>query len=146
MKVAIFSGRFDPLHIGHILTIIEIAKKYDHVFVPILNYSNRFIEVEIILKIFKRIFEHMDNLFFKVTLIVNEIHFGKITSKEYKTLIKSINCENDDVTYLSGNFEVLDHMNKIGIKNRYFKRTMDEVYTGTNIRNQIKDGVCEEFL
>ena len=43
MRVAIFSGRFDPPHIGHVLTKIKIAKEYEFLIVPILDYPDRFL-------------------------------------------------------------------------------------------------------
>ena len=42
-----------------------------------------------------------------------------------------------NVTYLSGNEQVIDHMKNIGVKRyEFFHRFMDDIYTGTRIRSE----------
>ena len=54
-EVAVFSGKFSPPHTGHILSILKIAKEYDCIIVPILDYPHRFVEAEIVKNIFDTI-------------------------------------------------------------------------------------------
>lgn len=138
MKFAIFSGRFDPCHLGHVQSIIKIAYKYNHVLVPILDYEDRFIPAKIVKETFESLFNSMSPLN-NVTFIVNDIHFGYITEEQYNFYIKMHFGIAADVTYLSGNPEVLAHFKQLGLKHEFFERSMDDIYTGTGIRKEIID-------
>lgn len=138
MKYAVFSGRFDPGHLGHVKTMVLIAHRFDHVIIPILDYPERMVPAKVVKMVLESLFQAMSPLN-NVTFVINDIHFGKITEQEYiKFIYKEIGSA-VDVTYLSGNPEVIAHFKNLGLKHEFFERSMDEIYTGTNIRREIID-------
>lgn len=149
-KTAIFSGRFDPPHLGHLHTILNIAKVYGRVLVVILDYPDREVcSADEARDIFNSIFDAMlpETTRSTIQVVINDIHFASITFTQYDLLLRNNGlCLNHSI-YLSGNPEVLANMKKEGIKNRYFARTDDYIYTGENIREQIKEGKpLKEFV
>jgi hypothetical protein len=138
MKVAVFSGRFDPPHIGHIMSIHKLSTSNDIVIIPILDYCDRFISSESACEVFNSVFEHYQSHSL-IIFLINFIHFAKITAKEYDDLLKQCGIDQgiNDVTYYAGNKEVLDNFNAMGINCVYLDRSMDEVYTGTKIREAV---------
>ena len=139
-KTAIFSGRFDCPHVGHFLSILELARLYGKVAVIILDYPGR--ETcsadearDIFNKLFDLVFPPIARQVVQVE--VNDIHFAHISFSEYDTLLRNIGCCMNHSIYVSGNREVLDNMTKQGIKARYFARSDDYIYTGTKIREKM---------
>lgn len=139
-KTAIFSGRFDPPHLGHILSILELARLYGKVAVIILDYPDR---EECSVDEARDIFNKLFDLFFPpiarqvIQVEVNDIHFAHISFAEYDALLRNIGCCMNHSIYVSGNLEVLENMKKQGIKARFFARSNDYLYTGTKIREEI---------
>lgn len=149
-KTAIFSGRFEPPHLGHLHTILNIAKVYGRVLVVILDYPDREVcSADEARDIFNGIFDAMfpDTTRSTFQVIINDIHFATISFAQYDTLLRNNGiCINHSI-YLSGNTEVLENMKKEGIRSRFFPRTNDYIYTGTSIREQIKEGTpLNEFV
>jgi nicotinamide mononucleotide adenylyltransferase len=139
MKFAVFSGRFDPIHVAHLQSIVQIAKRFDHVLVPILDYSDRAISAHVVKGIAETLLDAMIPIN-NVTFVVNNIHFGKITFEEYNKFISDNIGENADVMYLSGNPQVIEHMKEIGVRRyEFFKRFHDDIYTGTMIRKEMEE-------
>ena len=137
MKFAVFSGRFDPIHVAHLQSIAQIAKRFDHVLVPILDYPDRAIDAYVVKEIAETLLDTIISIN-NITFIVNDIHFGKITLEEYNKFISDNIGVNADVMYLSGNPQVIEHMKNIGVKRYgFFKRFYDDIYTGTMIRKEI---------
>ena len=147
-KTAIFSGKFMPPHVGHILSILELARLYGKVAVIILDYPGR--ETcsadearDIFNKLFDLVFPPIARQVIQVE--VNDIHFANITFSEYDSLLRNIGCCMNHSIYVSGNPEVLENMKKQGIKARHFARSDDHIYTGTKIReNMAKFGMPED--
>ena len=113
MKI-LFSGRFDPPHPGHIITILNLAAKYEEVVVVILDYDERDYAVAYVKKVFEDIFKTFPH---SVAVKVNKTHFAKITKKEYE----EFGCD----LYAAGNHKVLRHLEKLGIKTIYTERSAD---------------------
>ena len=89
IKNAIFSGRFDPIHIGHILTGLKLFDKYLKVIYVVLNYEGRFLSAQKSKKIIDEIFKH--NYKGEVVSIINDTHFAKIQKTEYLLLLNNFN-------------------------------------------------------
>jgi nicotinamide mononucleotide adenylyltransferase len=135
MKIAVFSGRFDPPHLGHIMTLTKLAGEHDLVLVPVLSYNNRLVmaseAVQIIQDTFKGTVTGA-----KVKPFVNLIHFGEIYYCQYHELLRRSGIEPsiNDVTYYSGNQEVLEHMKSINVKSEFIPRSRDEYYSSSIIK------------
>lgn len=138
MKVAVFSGRFDPPHIGHVMSIQKLADTHDIVIVPVLDYCNRLITAESAYDVFNSVFEHLHTIG-KVIFIVNTTHFAKITYEKYRMLLRDCGIDDaiNDVVYYAGNNEVLENMRRVGVRCEYLNRSIDEIYTGTKIKSEL---------
>ena len=104
------SGRFDFPHAGHIRTIQLLASDYDSVVVAILDYPEQKWPLCYRRRIFEEIFWDYKN----VKVLSNKTHFGEMTLAEWKTY----KCD----YYAAGNFEVLNHMESIGVPCIYVDR------------------------
>src|SRR4030042_326658 len=139
MNIAVFSGRFDVCHLGHIVTIVRLSETHDVVIVPVLSYPDRFISARDSIDIMMRVTNSICTRSI-IKYVINSIHFSTISSAEYASLLRtegidiSINC----VTYYSGNKEVLGHMDKIGIRSLYVDRSYDKFFSSTIIKNGIE--------
>jgi len=108
-KIVLFSGRFDPPHIGHLCTIIKLAQKYGVVKVPILDHPERRFPVIYCKKMIEDV---LNKTKLDVKFSVNNIHFGRITKEE-------IDKYKPFDLYISGNLAVLRHVETIGIPCEY---------------------------
>lgn len=142
----LFSGRFDPAHPGHLITIADLLIKFDKLLVPVLSYRGREActareSVAIMDGFFDRVMSPM--LRNKLVIFVNKHHFGRITKAQLQKYPKF------DI-YLSGNRQVLDHMKSLGYKTRRVKRIpadirkkvkvdLDKMYSGTEVRRILSE-------
>ena len=142
----LFSGRFDPPHAGHLLTIADLMIKYDKLYVPILSYKGREActakeSAAIMNGFFDRVMSPM--LRKKLVIFVNKHHFGKITRKQLQNYPKF------DV-YLGGNKQVLLHVKRLGHTcrrvpripadvRRHVKVDLDRMYSGTEVRRILRE-------
>jgi cytidyltransferase-like protein len=138
MKIAVFSGRFDPPHIGHVISIQKLADMHDIVIVPILNYQERFISPESAQGVFVSVFEHLHTSSL-VKFVINCTHFARITLLGFDILLKECGIDQsvNNVIYYAGNNEVLENMMRIGVRCEYLNRSIDEIYTGTKIKTEL---------
>jgi cytidyltransferase-like protein len=140
-KTAIFSGRFDPPHIGHIMTILKLAERFGKVVVVVLEYKER---ESCDAAGAKQVFDCVFNAIMgrsvrnKVDVVVNKIHFGKITFSEYDLFLRNIGACYNHTVYLSGNKEVLENMVMQQIKCEFVPRSSESIYTGTKIRERME--------
>jgi len=150
MKTAIFSGRFSPPNLGHVLTIQNILTKYNKVIVPILDYPDREgCSPYIAEALFKKVFSYLDYSWVfdgekSVKFIQNKEHFGKIAKDKLKTLLTNNGIDSfDKAIYTGGNPKVNKHIEKLGcIEVEYIPRTI--IYNSTTIRKKMAQGVSLE--
>lgn len=139
MKVAVFSGRFDPPHLGHINTITSLAKSNDYVVVPVLDTPNReCVDAEIAAEIMAEVLSNC--MVTNVAFFVIGHHFANITKKEYCKILDTVGVpyKVNDVVYYSGNEKVLENMDKQKIKYEYRGRSFPKICSGTVIRKGLK--------
>jgi cytidyltransferase-like protein len=139
-KTGVFSGRFDPPHLGHIQTILKLSKRFSKIVVVVLDYPGRkAVDTEGA----KDVFNYLFDMVFpeisrsKVDVVINNIHFGKITFAEYDAFLRQIGACYNHTVYLSGNPSVLDNMKKQQIKCEFVERSADSIYEGTCIREDL---------
>jgi cytidyltransferase-like protein len=140
-KVALFSGRFDPVHLGHIITLGRLLKKYSKVIVCILDYPEREVcdikkAIEI-LETFLKLWCYERN---RVIIGVNKTHFAKISLKEIEFICNTAVVSTTFYTYVyvGGNEEVNKHIKSIGFPVEYIPRSY--FYRATSIREEISKG------
>lgn len=138
-KTAIFSGRFDPVHLGHVLTILKLLDRFDHVVVVILDYPEREgCTAQKALEVFQAVFCKIGGPG-TITLVINKIHFARITIDQYFELAIRAGVGDDDVTYVSGNREVLKHFKDMGILCKFIPRSGK--YSSTEERRRMNGNV-----
>jgi cytidyltransferase-like protein len=138
-KIALFSGRFDPIHLGHIITIGRLLEKYQQVIVCVLNYPER--EACTIDKNIEILTEFMSLWLYKgfrVLITANTTHFARITIDAIDSICKGVDCDVNDVCWVGGNTEVVDHLKDIGFPFEYIERSY--FYRSTTIRELLAKG------
>lgn len=136
---AVFSGRFDPPNLGHVLTLEHLLKKYRFVLVPILDYSARGTSA----RSAKIIFEHHFSVSPKIKFVINKTHFGEIPKTEYYNLLDKHKMERKYTIYLAGNSMVLAHFRDLCVPYAYVPRVqiqgLDQyIFESTKIRETMK--------
>lgn len=119
--IAIFLGKFQPPHLGHIRTILKIAKEYDRVIVGITQGSLQIIEYKEVFDILTEIFVEFDNI--SIVLIEGTIEDGSASLENYTF----------DVI-VTGNYKVLEILQQRGYQVCFQSRTEGIGYSGSEIR------------
>ena len=110
-SLCIFSGRFDPPHIGHVVTILRLKRQFPQVLVVVLDYPERRTPICLTVQVLAEVIQG------KAKIVVNRTHFAKITQKELKKL-----SGGRPFVYAAGNLEVLLHVERLGAKTLYTDR------------------------
>jgi len=129
MITAFFPGKFQPPHLGHIVTVMNIYEKYDTVIIGITEDDPQVLSQNEIKAIFESIFRHLPKI--KIKIIA-----GVITGND--------NVKNNLPAFdllVSGNDKVIKHVTKLGIKADYLPRSKGIGYSGTEIRTLFKTGM-----
>jgi hypothetical protein len=151
-KTAIFSGRFDPAHLGHLDAILNLGRMYARVVVVILDFPGRESGCA---DEMKDLFNH---LFDKIcspctrgcyqTVVFNR-HFAEITFSEYDLFLRNIGACLSHSIYITGNQEVIANMKKQLIPYRYYPHRIfleNYIYSGTKRREEIKEGKTDAAI
>lgn len=119
MTTALFLGRFQPPHVGHLLTIRSLANRYDKLRVGVTEAEPSVMPVPKVIELLRHL------------LPDPKIEFLHVTgSVEGGTAI--IDCEFD--VCCSGNQAVLDIMKAKGYQTDFTPRSHDHIYSGTQER------------
>lgn len=122
MTTALFPGKFQPPHIGHIQTLMNIYPFYDKIIVGITEDKPSVLSPLKVKNIFESILKHLPK--FEVILIK-----GTIEGSD------SIDNLPDFDVLLSGNQKVIDHVKKFGKKADFISRTEGIGCSGTELRS-----------
>ena len=115
MTIALFPGRFQPIHLGHVLTLMRIYPIYDKIIVAVTEYTyggtkKQVIQPKVAKKILEDVFQHLP----KIKVVLSGKGFiERTTFTDLPTF---------DVV-VTGNLETIRKMEKLGIKTRYVERT-----------------------
>ena len=104
MTTALFSGRFDRVHPGHLITIGRLGQQYDKVIVCVLDYTGQFYPVEERVEVMKDALELVKGNY---NVITNKYNFEKITKKQ----VDEIGVKFD--VYITGN--AICYLNMFGL-------------------------------
>jgi len=119
-----FPGKFQPPHLGHVLTISRIIDKYGFVIIGITDDGEHVIKKEAINRIFKQIFKE------QVICIYVE---GTLVEQTSKCIPVSFDI------LLSGNEEVLRWAKKQGITIERVHRSQGIGFCGTDLRRLLEN-------
>jgi len=101
--IMLFSGRFDRVHPGHIITIQRLGQQYDTVIVCVLDYKGQRYPIEQRMTTLK---DALMNSKGNYIVISNKAHFGEITIEDLDKLPMF-------TYYGAGNEKVLNHMREL---------------------------------
>lgn len=114
--IAIFPGRFQPPHLGHVLTLMRIYPLYDKIIVAIIptyTYEGRkrqVVEPREVKRTLEAVFEHLPKI---------QVTMG---GKEFLNRTSFDDLPRFDVV-VTGNLATIHQMEKLGVKNRYAPRS-----------------------
>ena len=122
--VAFFPGKFQPVHMGHITSIMKIFEDYEKIIIGITSDSPNVLSLQKRKEVFQSVlsrFDKFEYVFFDTALV---------DIKDKTILPKFDVC-------VSGNQKVLDFMKKNNFETRLLKRSSGVGYSGTEIRSII---------
>ena len=124
--VAFFPGKFQPVHMGHITSLMKIFDDYDKIIIGITSDSPNVLSLKSRKEIFKSVLSRFNKFEFVLfdTALVN--------IKDTNTLPKFDVC-------VTGNQSVVDFMEKNNFKTRLLSRSEGVGYSGTEIRSISKN-------
>ena len=120
--IAFFPGKFQPPHLGHIITIMSLYDKYDKIIVAITDENDSIISQQERKYIFQSVFKYLDKV--EITLLP-----GILVEFENANLLPVF-----DVC-LSGNDQVVEWMKNFDKKVIKTPRSQGFGYSGTEIRS-----------
>lgn len=130
MTTALFLGRMQPPHVGHLLTIRSLANKYDKLIIGITECEPSVMTIDNVISILRSLLPD-DN--------ISIIHVSG--SVEGGTAV--INREFD--VCCSGNLAVLSIMASKGYKIEYTERSLDSIFSGSLERQTYIDSAIEQI-
>ena len=119
MTIALFPCKINPPHIGHIITLLQLMKDYDHIIIDILD-CDILIPAEQAISILRKVLDFFPG---KFSYIVHKQSYGTATDFQHLP-------DFDEV--VSGNESICDNMKKNHFQVRFIPRT--EGYRGEYIR------------
>lgn len=125
-KIALFSGRFDPPHVGHVVSILRILKYFDQIKIVLLDYEKRKFPSQYCLNILYEVLSGKNVVFFK-----NSTHFGKITESEISKF-KPFDA------YFAGNMAVLRHISSLGYRIEWIDRSYHYEATSERLADDLR--------
>ena len=132
-KIALFSVRGQPPHLGHVLTIMRIYPLYTKIIVGISENTyggskKQVIHPKRVRKIFKDVFQHLPK--------IEVISLGKGISSMLLSGKQSMLPKFDVI--VSGNVDFLREMEKLGFKTRFVERSKGLAgWSGTELREAL---------
>ena len=121
-SVAFFPGKFQPVHMGHITSIMKIYDDYEKIIIGITSDAPNILSLDERKNIFDSVlsrFQKFEYVFFDTALV---------DIKDKTILPKFDVC-------VSGNQKVINYMKRNNFKTRLLKRSKGIGYSGTKIRS-----------
>lgn len=122
----LFSGRFDPPHIGHVITVARLASQFRRVLVYVLDYPEREYSMAYSLSVLREACAHMA----RVDICANSHHFGKISADDLRRYRFDV--------YASGNDSCLKHIAGLGKKTLFVERAAGVSATATRLGARVQ--------
>jgi hypothetical protein len=129
-SVGLFSGRFDPPHLGHLLSIARLGKHHE-LTVVVLDYPEQKFPISYRVQIVKEALSYLSGGPYHVE--ANKVHFGKITKGELATHTFDF--------YASGNLSCVHHMESLGYPCYYVERAYEYAATNDRIAKAVMEAI-----
>jgi cytidyltransferase-like protein len=126
--IAFFPGKFQPPHLGHVLTIVGLLDKYNKVIIGVTDDTPKILEQSDRVSIFKKIFKYTDS----IEVIPIQGILTQYTQQDIFLLPDFDIC-------ISGNKDVIDNLKLLGIYSEFSERSKGIGYSGTEIRSLIDE-------
>ena len=126
--IAFFPGKFQPPHLGHMLTIAGLLDKYNKVIIGVTDDIPKVLEQNERIDIFKKIFKHTKS----IEVVPIQGILTQYTSNDISLLPDFDVC-------VSGNREVINNLKLLGINSKFSERSKGVGYSGTEIRSLIDE-------
>ncbi len=131
-QVALFSGRFQPPHLGHVITLMKLYPLYDEIIMAITEYTWGGTKMPVLsVKYVKEILEAVFKNIPKYRVIVSSKAMIERTSFD--------DLPRFDVI-VTGDLKLIKHLEKVGMEYRFIPRTEGVGYSGTELREVLKWG------
>jgi cytidyltransferase-like protein len=124
MTTALFSGRFDRPHTGHIISIGRLGQKYDKVIVCVLDHKEQYWPVQERVDILKDALELLKGNY---EIITNKYNFERITREQ----VEELGVDFD--VYVTGN--AVCYLNMFGLEYDVVDSGRYPVYAASDDRN-----------
>lgn len=129
MTIALFPGRFQPPHLGHILTLMRIYPQYDKIYVGVSSNTFggsriRVLPLSKVKEILERVFQHLP----KIEVIFSGESMG--IRETFDDLPKF------DVI-VEGNPRTIRRLQSIGVNAKFEPRTEGVGWRGTELREAL---------
>lgn len=130
---ALFLGKFQPPHLGHIRTIFKLAKSFDELIVGVTKGEVKAIEYAEAINIIREVTEPLGNV--SVLLLDGTVEGGTAD-------LEGLGFD----VVISGNYKVLNLLAEQGYKVKFQPRTQGDFYSGSALRSlvQSKQGIYIE--
>lgn len=122
MVIAFFPGKFQPPHLGHILTILQYYDEYDKIIVGVTEGPPRVMTLDDTCSILKECFRYLPKI---------EVYPIKYTMDD-KSALPYLPSGWDEI--LTGNPYVINLAKEMGWKYRFVERSSGIGYSGTELR------------
>ena len=114
-RIAIFPGRFQPPHLGHVLTLMRMYPLYSEIIIAVTTYTysgtkKHMMRQREVRDILEKVFKHLPK--YRVIIIGK----GFIERDNYNDLPKF------DVV-VTGNMQIINKLEKLNMKTRYQPRS-----------------------
>lgn len=122
MATVFFPGKFQPVHLGHVLTLMSFYETYDKIIIGVTEDGPDVLTQDEIKDVFEKVFKYLPK--FEVVLIN-----GTITnSNNLDHLPKFDLC-------LTGNKDVIRTLRNLGLNVEFMDRSEGLGFSGTDIRS-----------
>lgn len=122
---ALFLGKFQPPHLGHIRTIFQLARSFEEVIVGVTQGEIKAIDYKESVKILREVTEPLKNV--STVLLAGTIEDGtaKLDNLRFDVVV-------------SGNHKVLNLLAEQGYPVRFQPRSQGDFYSGTALRSLVE--------
>lgn len=131
MTTALFLGRFQPPHVGHVLTIRRLAKRFDRVVIGVTECEPSMMTNELVVELIRELLPEPE---FLVTPVRGSVEGG--------TAVIDVHFD----VCCSGNPAVLAVMKARGFGTEYVERSLDAIYSGTQERRSFVEGAVKSTV